>query len=84
MSELRCELWNCEATLLQEIACKDFTRESVALTYALTLCSSERPTINWGKVNEAIVARWSFSALEWIKKRAWKLIEEKRKAAGEP
>jgi len=29
--------------------------------------SSERDKINWKKVNEAIVNRWSKSALEWIK-----------------
>lgn len=73
MSELRIELANCEATLLREIACKDMKRKDVAQTYALAMLSSERDSINWRKVNEAIVSRWSMYALTWIKTMAWGL-----------
>ena len=68
------ELADCENTILREIADKQFKRRSVALTYALALRSSERDRIDWRKVNEAIIARWSRSALEWIKKEAWKIV----------
>ena len=73
MSETRLtmELAGCEAMLLREIADKRMKRNDVAQTYALALRSSERDRIDWRKVNEAIIARWSFSALTWIKERAW-------------
>ena len=28
--------------------------------------------ISWRAINDAVVARWSISALIWIKQRAWK------------
>lgn len=72
---MRFELANCEATILAEISSKVFTREDVAQTYALTLVSSERDKVDWKKVNTAIMARWSVSALKWIKERAWKIAQ---------
>jgi hypothetical protein len=30
---------------------------------------------NWRLINEAILSRWSFSGLEWIKAQAWKQID---------
>lgn len=78
---LRLELADCENTLLREIGtreAKGLTRDAVALTYAMALRSSERPAIDWGKVNRAIIARWSPAALKYIKERAWRLNEEAR------
>lgn len=66
---MKVELANCERMLLEEIADKDMKRRDVAQTYALALKSSEK--VDWAKVNAAIVARWSVSALAWIKERAW-------------
>lgn len=66
---LRIELCNCTQVLLDEIAMKDSRRIDIAQTYALALRSST-PT-DWKRVNEAIIARWSASALRWIKDRAW-------------
>ena len=68
---MRGELTDCENALLREIAEPELTRRDVAQTYALALRSSERDRIDWGKVNRAIMARWSPAALEWIKKQAW-------------
>lgn len=59
-----------EQTLLEEIANPKMTRADVVLTYRLALGSSQ--LIDWRKVNEAIIARWSVSGLTWIKKRAWR------------
>ena len=70
-SEFVIELGNCEATLLAEIANTVMKRKDVAKTYALSLRSSERKSINWRKVNEAIMTRWSPAALAWIKQQAW-------------
>ena len=63
---------DCERILLKEIADPKATRDELALTYGLSLCSSEFKTIDWAKVNRAIIERWSMSALLYIKRRAWK------------
>ncbi len=68
---LRMEMADCEATMLREIAEPSCKRKDVAKSYALSLRSSERRQIDWLKVNSAIVERWSFSALVWIKRQAW-------------
>jgi hypothetical protein len=62
------ELTACTATLLREIALPEMKRRDVAKTYALAMRSSD-PT-DWGAVNRAIIARWSVSALNWIKEQA--------------
>ena len=56
-------------TLLQEIENSKCTRNVVAKTYALALLSTVET--DWARVNRASIARWSLSALEWIKARAW-------------
>lgn len=71
------ELVDCENSLLREIGDKAFTRDDVALTYAMTLRSSERDSVNWGKVNGAISDRWSRSAVLYIKEKAWKMADGK-------
>ena len=65
------ELAMCEKQLLEEIAHPKSKRIDIAKTYALTLKSSERDTVDWAKVNGAIRARWSMAALKWIKDMAW-------------
>lgn len=72
---VRFEMVNCEAALLAEIGDTCFKRADVAITYSLALRSSEQ--IDWEKVNCAIIARWSQSALNWIKREAWKLAGSK-------
>jgi hypothetical protein len=66
------ELACCEATLLREIADPRLRRLDIAQTYGLALRSSERTRVDWAKVNAAIMARWSRSALEYIKRLAWR------------
>jgi hypothetical protein len=62
------ELTDCTNTLLAEIANPKMKRRDVAQTYYFALRSSH-PT-DWGKVNRAIIERWSMSALVWIKESA--------------
>ena len=64
---------NCEAVLLFEIADPTRHRVDVADEYAFALRSRE--PVNWSEVNSAIVERWSKSALIWIKREAWKIVE---------
>ncbi len=68
---MRAELECTTRTLLAEIGNPHLKRRHVAATYALALHASEET--DWKQVNEAIIKRWSFSALEWIKKEAWRL-----------
>lgn len=71
------ELMFCEETILQEIADKNVTRNSVALTYAFCRDAKKNQNVNFRTINEAIVKRWSLSALEYIKNEAAKLMDEK-------
>ena len=71
LGEYKLELANCEATLLQEIAITELKRKDIAKTYALAMRSSECDSIDWAKVNQAIVKRWSIYALDYIKRLAW-------------
>ena len=61
------ELCCCTDVLLEEITRPENTRDDVAATYTLAIQSSE-PT-NWGKVNMAIIERWSLNALKYIKEK---------------
>ena len=65
------ELFDCENTLLREIGMKEAKRLDIAKTYSLAMKSSEVNKINWGRVNKAIIERWSLSGLKWIKEKAW-------------
>ena len=75
---IRLELANCEATILREVADRKMRRKDVATTYALAIMSSERDRVDWTKVNTAIRGRWSKSALTYIKRLAWKIVEGER------
>ena len=66
---MRLELCNCTRVLLDEIAMPEMKRKDVAKTYALAIRSSE--AVDWSRVNRAIIDRWSFHALNWIKEQAW-------------
>ena len=62
------ELANCTNHLLREIAEPAMKRRDVAQSYALAMRSQE--TTDYARVNGAIIARWSLSALEYIKQQA--------------
>ena len=62
------ELANCTNHLLREIADPAMKRRDVAQSYALAMRSGE--VTNWLRVNDAIIARWSLSALVFIKRQA--------------
>jgi hypothetical protein len=60
-----------EGQILREIADKRMTRDDVALTYAFGLRDAI-DTVDWPKVNQAIIGRWSLSALKYVKTKAWR------------
>ncbi len=59
-----------EQTILGEIADRRMNQKDVAKTYALILRDSPN-SVDWAKINEAIMNRWSFAGLERIKRMAW-------------
>ena len=73
---MKVELMFCEEIILQEIGNKESTRDNVAVTYAF--CRTSREKVDFSKINIAIINRWSFSALKYIKSKAWKIIEGKQ------
>jgi len=72
------ELLCCESTILNEIEHKECKRKDIALTYYFCMKSSEN--IDWGVINRAIIERWSFSGLEYIKNEAHKYFKKNWKA----
>ena len=66
---MKVKLLCCESTLLSEIANIEVKKNDIAQTYRLTIESGE--DVNWEKVNEAIITRWSRAGLKDIKKLAW-------------
>lgn len=66
---MRVSLCDCENVLLREIADKKMKRNDIAKTYYLSLISDEM--VSYKKVNQAIVKRWSYSGLKYIKNLAW-------------
>lgn len=70
---MKVTLIDAENHILAEIADKTMTRDDVAASYALAVGAPE--SVNWAAVNQAIMDRWSLSALRYIKDKAWKLRE---------
>ena len=62
-------------TLLDRIADPKLRRRDIAFTYSLALIKATDLT-DWRAVNGAIITRWSVSALRWIKKHAWRQVNE--------
>ncbi len=60
-----------EEGILEEIANPKMTRNAVALTFAYCIRQRGEDEIDFKKINQAILARWSLSSLDYIKKRAW-------------
>ena len=73
MDSLRIVL-DIKRLMLQEIADKQCKQITIARTYALYLRHGQ-PDTDWGEVNRAIIARWSRSGLNRIKRMAWRAIE---------
>ncbi len=71
-NRLQIELRNCQGVLLEEIANKQIKQKDIALTYAMSIVSSE--SVDFEVVNAAIIDRWSKSGLNRIKNMAWKII----------
>ena len=76
MGALTIRLANPQRVILAEISNPVFKRDSVATTYAF--CIRQNEECDFPTINRAIIDRWSVSALEYIKQRAWKLVEGKQ------
>lgn len=62
------------AWIMNEIEDKAYTRNDVARTYAILISKGHK---DWTPINQAIMQRWSKSALLWIKIEAWKQVTAK-------
>lgn len=61
------------ALIMDEIADPKMTRDNVAMSYAALIVRRHR---DWRPINVAILERWSPYALEYIKAKALKNLEE--------
>jgi len=68
------QLTNLQFVILNELSKKEIHQHDIAITYSLALKSEECDNLDWGKINNAIIERWSRSGLERIKKQAWKML----------
>lgn len=66
---MKIELMNCEENILEEIKHSDITRDLIVSSYYWCIKSTE--PVNWKKINQAIIKKWSRSGLLYIKKKAW-------------
>lgn len=64
------ELTNGQSTILREISMPEMKRKDIAQTYRLIMESSECDTVDYAVINNAIIDRWSYAGLTWIKKQA--------------
>lgn len=65
------------ALMLSEINNPKNKRNDIAKLYKSMIIWDEKyHTANWGDINRAIIKRWSRSGLEYIKRKAWRLVEE--------
>lgn len=72
---MKVEIVNPTEQLLSEIANPKLRRKDVAQTFALVLKYGQRDQVDWPKVCQAAVERWSMSGWTWIKSKAWKAID---------
>jgi hypothetical protein len=81
VSDIRFNLVCCTQVITRDVADKAMKQKDVALLYAMALKSKSDGADNpdWGAINGAILARWSMSGLERIKKRAWDILAGKVK-----
>jgi hypothetical protein len=80
--EFEVYLVGCVGVILNEIK-QGCTQKQIALTYAMAIITNAAKVekVEWRTINEAIEARWSKSAVERVKKMAWKRIAERRDKA---
>lgn len=68
---MRMELVNPEFVILNEIENKELKQKDIAQTMALIMKLGQTDEVNWKKVSEAIINRWSKSGFVRIKEMAW-------------
>ena len=62
---------NWKTVILQQIADRKKRRRDIAETYGILLRTG-LPLEEYAEINKAIIDRWSFAGLEWIKTQAWR------------
>lgn len=66
-------MMDCENVILRELEFKKTTRKSIARTIAFALRSveNEEDKIDWKKIGEACIKKWSPSGYDYILRLAW-------------
>ncbi len=79
MADCEAYLVCCASVVRQECDGRESTRDDVALTYALAIRTHQANVekVDWGAINRMIIERWSVSGLDYIKKRAWRMLKER-------
>ena len=73
--KLTIEMHNPVGQIMDELAMKEITQASVAITYAFVM--AQEPDADFAAINAAIRARWKGkTALTSIKEAAWKHMDE--------
>lgn len=74
---MRIELVDPESVIMEELADRRSTQESVALTYA-AIIRQQGKRVDWLRINRAITKRWKGRmALERVKRMAWCWLRRK-------
>lgn len=73
---MKIELIDCENVILDLINYKKCKRDWIVTPYAFAI-TTKSEKVDFKKINQEIISRWSHNALNYIKTKAWKLIEEK-------
>lgn len=73
------ELVDPEGVIESEVAA-GATRDDVAMTYALAM-AGDPDSVDWPRVNRAIMDGWSRAGLVYVKTKAHKILQAKREEA---
>lgn len=68
-------LADAEGQLLTMVSEKEREKRELVAVYATAIRTNA--TVDWAKVNAAIIKRWSKTALRDIKRQAWEIVHQK-------
>ena len=76
----RIEIENPTKEIIELTKDKKIYRKDIALFYAMAIKQNYNPNPrtkkpDWELINKAILERWSFYGLNWIKELAWKIAK---------
>lgn len=67
---------DAEAKILDLVKLSSTVRDDIVPLYAQ--CIKNKKVLDWADINLAIIQCWSKNALVYIKRQAWKMVENER------